>query len=122
MQEKPYNESVSQEPRPAAWVEDLTLESKAQVKDCLRRSKLLTTSQVGGLEVEGMGKERHLAVRMAESGLVLNEEGWAVDIERAEVVLREAGFALILTRRKTQDGWLSPWLQIYGKSAVGPGP
>src|ERR1700694_768410 len=109
------------EVRSAARVMDLPQGAASQVGDCLKKAKLLTTQNKGGLQVTPMGNVGHLAVSLTDS-IEATEEGVTPIIEEAEVVLREAGYALVLTSRQTPEGWLSPFIQIYGKSERGPGP
>lgn len=74
------------------------------------------------MQGEGHVAAHHLAVVMSELGETFEEVDYEETMEKAEIALREAGFALIFVKRQTADGWAAPLIQIYGKSAEGPGP
>jgi hypothetical protein len=114
---------MSIDARPWAWMEELKPGSRREVEACLKQAGLLTTADKGGLEVRDMNHPQatFLAVGMADSQEAA-AEGFAPEIEQAEQVLRQAGFGLEMVRRQTSQGWLSPYLQVCGKSAEGPGP
>jgi hypothetical protein len=113
---------MNQEPRPAAWIEDLKRGSEARVRRALQKEGLMEKEGRGQLRVEPVGTNGYLAVLPEDLEVALDEEGRAGIIERAEVALREEGFGLILTRCRQGEGWAAPWLKIYGVSAEGPGP
>jgi hypothetical protein len=112
---------MNQEVRPAAWVEDLPKRAADKVYTCLRAAGLISKGTKLGLEVLTTQPHGHLLVQAYGSSLT-DEEAEEPFMEEVEQTLREAGYALIFLRRHTEEGWLEPAIQVYGKSAEGPGP
>ena len=114
---------MSQEPRPWAWLMDLTPGAAHEVRALLVKAQLTTDWGKGGLKVGPGAYPKQVAVVMDDPATELDAEGNALLLEKAEVVLREAGYGMYLTRRVAEDGhYQTPYLRVLGRSAEGPGP
>jgi hypothetical protein len=114
---------VNAEPRPAAWLEDLAPGASVQILKSLRQKQLVTTWGNWGLSVEPLGNNGFVAVVPEQpEAWAVDEEGRTAIVEKAAAVLEEAGFAVIMIKRRAGEEWGVPWLKVYGKSAVGAGP
>lgn len=114
---------MNQEARPWAWIEDLTPEAVHEIRGVLAKAHIVTAWGRGGLKVGPGAYPKQVVVVLDDPQAELDTEGHSELLEKAEVVLREAGYGMYLTRRQAADGsWRAPNLRVLGKSAEGPGP